>query len=253
MRMSRSRARARLGATQKPRVAPSVSPKANLRTRFHRTGTVTKGWRAKAAESTGAAQKSGRGGGGAAGLTLTLKISNEKVVRNVGPSFAKDKPDRWAAIEAGELPEEEYDDDLKKVPTDAEIEQAEADALDEIVEWGRSREAKIKAEAEAEAEALQDDADTLSPRAQRATASIQRDIARIWQKAEADMDDVGDQVREEREKARKQIMQDAEDKQEAVDKRIEELKKGLDDEVEKFAIDDYLEGTEATLVKYELK
>lgn len=250
MRMSRSRARARLGATQKPRVAPSVSPKANLRTRFHRTGTVTKGWRAKAAKAS--TQPSG-GGGGAAGLTLTLEISNETVVRNVGPSFAKDKPDRWAAIEAGELPEEEYDNDLKRVPTDAEIEQAEAEALDEIVEWGRSREAQIKAEAEAEAETLQDDADALGPRAQRATASIQRDIDRIWQRAESDMDDVGDQVREEREKARKQIVQDAEDKQEAVDERIKELKKGLDAEVEKFAVNDYLNGTEATLVEYELK
>lgn len=248
--MSRSRARARLGTTQKPRVAPSVSPKANLRTRFHRTGTVTKGWRAKAAKAS--TQPSG-GGGGAAGLTLTLEISNETVVRNVGPSFAKDKPDRWAAIEAGELPEEEYDNDLKRVPTDAEIEQAEAEALDEIVEWGRSREAQIRAEAEAEAEALQDDADALGPRAQRATASIQRDIDRIWQRAESDMDDVGDQVREEREKARKQIVQDAEDRQEAVDERIKELKKGLDAEVEKFAVDDYLNGTEATLVEYELK
>lgn len=251
MRMSRSRARARLGTTQKPRVAPSVSPKANLRTRFHRTGTVTKGWRAKAAKAS--TQPSGGSGGGAAGLTLTLEISNETVVRNVGPSFAKDKPDRWAAIEAGELPEEEYDNDLKRVPTDAEIEQAEAEALDEIVEWGRSREAQIRAEAEAEAEALQDDADTLGPRAQRATASIQRDIDRIWQRAESNMDDVGDQVREEREKARKQIVQDAEDRQEAVDERIKELKKGLDAEVEKFAVDDYLNGTEATLVEYELK
>lgn len=250
--MSRSRARARLSSTAKPRVTPSVSPKANLRTRFHRTGTVTKGWRAKAAKAS-TQPSGGSGGGGAAGLTLTLEISNETVVRNVGPSFAKDKPDRWAAIEAGELPEEEYDNDLKRVPTDAEIEQAEAEALDEIVEWGRSREAQIRAEAEAEAEALQDDADALSPRAQRATASIQRDIDRIWQRAEADMDDVGDQVREEREKARKQIMQDAEDKQEAVDARIKELKKGLDAEVEKFAVDDYLNGTEATLVEYELK
>lgn len=251
MRMSRSRARARLSSTAKPRVTPSVSPKANLRTRFHRTGTVTKGWRAKATQSAGGQQS---GGGGASSLVVTIQISNETVVRSVGPSYAKSKPERWAAIEAGQLPEDEYESgDLQRVPTDAEIEQAEQEALDEIVEWGRSREAQIRAEAEAEAEDLQAEADALGPRAHRLSASIQRDIDRVWQRAESDMEDVGEQVREEREKARKQIVQDAENKQEAVDERIKELKSGLDSEIETFVSTDYLNGTEAELIDYDLK
>lgn len=245
MRMSRSRARANLSQTTQTRVAPSVSPKANLRTRFHRTGTLTKGWRAKARKSAQPTSSQST----ATSLTVTITVSSDTVVRRIPSSYTGDRPQRWEDIAAGRLPE---DEDVPRPLTDSDIEAAESEALDEIHAWGRQREAQIRAEAEAEAESLREDADSLGPRAARYRASIERDVAQIWSKAEKDMEDVGDQVREERDKARKEIMKDAEARQEAADERLTELKSGLDREIETFVSTRYMNGVEVGLEDYEL-
>lgn len=249
MRRSRSQMVRQARETPKPRVTASAPRSMSLRSRFHRTGQrLTGGWRAKARgdgkeQSTGAANVPGV-------LRVTIQFSAQRVTRTIPPSYLGSEMERWGAIEAGQMPEDE--DGAPKVPTDAEMEQAEADAIEEIQDWGRQREAQIRAEAEAEAEAISEEADSLGPRASASRSRAQRDIERVWRKAEQDIEEVGDSVREERDKARRDILKDAEAKQEEYDAHIQALKQGLTKEVETFVLTKYLNNADAEVEDYEL-
>lgn len=216
--------------TPKPRLKPSTpnsQKRPYLRTRFHRTGhRVVTGWRAKSGKST-----TGQGYSVPSSFQAIIDFSGMTVKRSVPASeVGYEKMERWAAIAAGELPP---DDDTPRPPTDEQIEQAEADAIEEIEAWGRQQEAQIRAKAESDADSIYGDETTGSARHNRA-----RTASSIWRRAEQDIEEVGDQVREERAKARRAILDDAERKQEECKETIKQLRTGLEKEVK-----DVLNGT----------
>lgn len=171
--------------------------------------------------------------------------------------------DRWAAIEAETLPE---DDDTKVPPTQDEMDELEREAMDEIQQWGRTEEASISEPAQEERDRLHRQANELDDQAggiartnpeqatvlQRQAEQLRERAFEIAQQAQQAMNHIADQVRDRRAEARAELRREYEARKEEYDQRIEDLKDGLDKEKETAVLKNYFEEEKPEIESVEL-
>lgn len=189
-------------------------------------------------------------------LDFRIRISDDEVDRTISPgdgSLTQAQFDRWAAIRAGMLPE---DDDTPWPPSDDDIEEVEAEIDLAWRRWGRLQDEARAEEAQErfddldraharryrEAEALEEDA-ARDGRAARHTARRAQDIrdradddrqegyneVRRWARAERDA--IAEAVNEGRDEDRQTYAREVTAMREVAADRISELQSGLYDEM----------------------
>lgn len=185
-------------------------------------------------------------------VRITARFSRTSVDRTVSTSYLRaDKLDRWAAINAGQIP---ADDDTPTPPTPDQMDEAEREAMDQIQRWGRQEEAAIRDAAEEEREALTNRANQLDDSAAendpdearqlRQQADDLRDQAvDVMRDAQRAMDQVAEQVREQRSEARAYLRGEYERAVEQHQERLDELRALVPAEVEQEIMDRYFNQT----------
>lgn len=221
----------RLRPSSARRAADRVATPRRLRSRFRRVRPRVSTWRPTPRPT----------GHTASGVRVTARFSRQTVTRVVGPGYlGQDTLDRWAAIEAGVLP---ADDTTPRPPTPDQVDERETELIAAVEAWGRDAEAAIReaaddarADAYQRADQIEDDAAAEPDGRTRAGAHRRADRIRDdaddeYQAAQAQMDGIADQVREQRTEIRTDLTRQVETMTEVHDERIAELQGQLDNEV----------------------
>ena len=209
-----------------------------------------------------------RGRHTANGVNITGHVSAQRVSRNVGPLWVgQPNLDRWAAIEAGSLPE---GDDVIP-PLDVWRRQVESQQLEPLYEAARAKEQRIQEAMETDLAMLEREAVRLDEEAsaqdaiaafaphpaikEEAKAEARRlryrstmartEMGEVGRRAQAAVDEVADQLRMDRNRIRDRAVQQREDD---IHERVAQLRAGLANEIAsevqkrylpEFEVDDY--------------
>lgn len=254
-RVRRSLARRIRESIPKPRLTPTTERRASLRSRFNRVKPLVGKWRGTSSLSPGG--NSGTATPSASGVRVAGKISSDIIGRTITGRYIKDDLlDRWATIQAGQLPP---DDPTPPAPTPEQVEEREREELEDIQRWGERRNDQIREDTHSEVQSLNRAADEAEATYGRGRPAALRRAARLREQAEQTMADgerklerVADTVRERRDDARRRIQREADRAEEAVQERIRQLQKGLNKEVEKEVNANYFFSQDFELEGFEL-
>lgn len=251
VRMRRGAARRALAATSRGRVAVPQTMRQTLRTRFNRVRPLV-GKRAGGAPVSGGAVPQ------VSALRIAGRISRDIVSRVIvaGHAVPGALMDRWAHIDAGELPP---DDDTPRPPTPEQAEEVEAEGLAEVQSWGEQRNERVREDVEAEVSRLEAEADELRMTPGPARTAALRRARRLEQQAEdrveegrRELERIAEQVREQREEVRAQVRAQVERAEAVVEERVAELRAGLRAEIEAQVSARYFGSDEFDLDEFEL-
>lgn len=235
-------ASARRAADATPTPKERVTPP-SLRSRFRATRSTL--------SRRVSAQPNPTGPHGHSGIRIGFRFSTKVKYKNLSVAdIGSDHFDRWAAIEAGQIPE---DDDTKVPPTRDQMDEIEAETTNAIQQWGRQEEAQIRESAEEQRENLNSQANRLEDQAAeiarndpeqaqtlyRRAQDLHERAYEVYREAQRRMDHVAEQVREQRSEARSRLLREYEEIREAFDARVAQLKAGLEAEMKSVALNAY--------------
>lgn len=238
VRLRPSAARARAAAVPKPRmVTTSTSARLALRSRFRHARPIV----------------SRRLAGTPAGSTVPaigyvkadVVFSKEPVTINVGIGHLGDLLERWAHIQAGLIPPD--DDNAPHVMSAEEADEREADMIADIESAAKTQEVTIRENAAEEAEYHRKRAEMYSemaidnPAMSAKAESELEEAELVIREAQIQIENIADDVREERAAIRRQISSEYESQIESQAEYIATLKAGLDNEVRKGLQEHYIQ------------
>lgn len=152
--------------------------------------------------------------------------------------FTPELAERWAAIQAGKMPE---DDEFPMPSTPEELDEEEAERLAPIEARGKREQEEIKNEAEFRWRSTQAYADELEEAGDDRRARQARNRADDeWEAAQREIARVRQRVNDERLEVRDELRHRAQAEVDAYEEHIAELRRGLDKEVETYAKTSYL-------------
>lgn len=242
--------RVRQETSSTPRLTPTSPPSLSLRSRFNRVRPLVNKWRGGGAATPAPA--------GASGIRISGTISKDLVSRTIvaGRYVKAEQINRWAAIQAGQLP---ADDDTPRPPTSDQVEEREREELDEAHRWGEARNDAIREETHHEVSALNSQADDAEatygpgrPAALRHARRLRSQAQDVAEEGRTRMAAVADQVREARAESRQHIRREADQAEERAQQRIEELRSGLKAEVQTVVNAQYFHTDEFELDGFDL-
>lgn len=242
--------RIRQETSSTPRLTPTSPPNLSLRSRFNRVRPLVNKWRGGGASTPGPAS--------ASGIRIWGTISKDMVSRTVvaGRYIKAEQIDRWAAIQAGQLP---ADDDTPRPPSPEQVEEREREELAEIHRWGEARNDAIREDTHQQVSTLNSQADAAEatygpgrPAALRHARRLRAQAQDVAEEGRSRMASVADQVREARTDSRQSIRREADQAEERVRQRIEELRSGLRAEVQSVVNTQYFHTDEFSLDGFDL-